>query len=341
LYGEWRKSINASRGDKERRHVGAKCGTQVPDGIDSCPWCGQAEQPLIPTNAIAEEATESVSFRRAARIVYCTRCGLQAGRPDKRARPGAHHFVHAGPDCLVVYCKNCAVTPGQATKCLVEGDHSFIQAVAFYSQVYCERCGLSPGLQHTCLDEVGHAFVEIEPDQGYCPVCGALNPAERVFTCQKCERSFVCRSHADPRWQVCAECAAGFRHEIVEVDGVRRCRTCGFLDAVLKFSNIDTCGSHDVIGRRYDSFCRKCGRTTIALKPLPPSCYGQHDVANLSGTRVCITCGEISSIYDAALDGGCIGRHIIREVGSQLVCERCGKTRPNRNAGSWHERCID
>lgn len=280
------------------------------------PWVMRQQETLSQTAPDIGEAQTS------PRIVYCTYCGLIAGQPGKCTHSDGHRFLEAEPDCSVVYCMNCAVVPGGATQCLSQEKHSFVEAAPFCTLVYCERCGRSPGAQQECIDESGHQFVQAEPEKGYCPICGELNTAEKVFKCQKCWRSFICISHRDSKWSVCSECASSYKHEIVRIGEERRCRKCGIEQSDIDYLNIDRCSSHDITKIDDDLICRKCGLKIYYCDTNPCRSTRSHNFVLLDGTVRCKQCGG----YPSFTPTSCSSRpHDFVLLGGSVLCRLCGR----------------
>lgn len=88
-----------------------------------------------------------------AEVVYCDRCGHQAGEQSSCTGQYTHHSFMSGH--FGDYCSRCGVRPGTKSVCTGQyTHHDFTHNVS--KSVNCSRCGVLPGTKTTCTGQYTH-----------------------------------------------------------------------------------------------------------------------------------------------------------------------------------------
>jgi len=84
--------------------------------------------------------------RNLDRVVFCHRCGVQAG--DKSSCTGMYTYHDFKSYSGSVYCGRCGIRAGKRTTCT--GMHTYHDFESYSGPVYCSRCGVRAGERTIC-----------------------------------------------------------------------------------------------------------------------------------------------------------------------------------------------
>jgi hypothetical protein len=113
---------------------------------------------LAPGGSSRAKVVDETASR--AKLAYCSRCGMAAGKQSTCTGVYTHHQFATGSSND--YCGRCGVRPGAQTSCTgVHTHHQFSSGGT--STAICSRCGVEAGSQSTCTGTyTHHSFFEIK-----------------------------------------------------------------------------------------------------------------------------------------------------------------------------------
>jgi hypothetical protein len=94
-----------------------------------------------------------------SRLVYCRRCGKQAGTQSTCVGVYTHHDFRPGG--TLDYCARCGERPGVTTTCTgIYTEHNFVNNSS--GTVICSRCGVAAGSRTVCTGiYTDHKFIAL------------------------------------------------------------------------------------------------------------------------------------------------------------------------------------
>jgi hypothetical protein len=114
--------------------------------------------PLGPRPDLPAEGYSLPTTQSDAELVYCPRCGSEAGLYSSCLDGGPHAFTRFTGKKDTIFCRRCGTLPGHYSSCLGGDAHQFVQFGRAAEFVFCRKCGKHPGLYSSCLAGDQHDY---------------------------------------------------------------------------------------------------------------------------------------------------------------------------------------